>query len=76
MSTPIIAMITPTTSSLRSGVSESHHETETGAGGDDPRPFFEVCVDLPFPRGVTVLPFDFAPDFGAVNGTFNGIFVV
>jgi len=26
-------MITPTTSSRRSGLSASHHETETGAGG-------------------------------------------
>jgi hypothetical protein len=36
-----------------------------------------VAFDVFFPReGVNVLPFGFALDFGELNGTFNGIFVV
>jgi hypothetical protein len=74
-------MITPTTSSLRSGVSDPHQETETGSGwgGCEARPFLGAAFDGFFPRereAVNVFPFDFAPDFGEVNGTFNGIFVV
>lgn len=80
MRSPTAAMIAPTTSSLRSAESESHHETGIGCVGGEMsgvRPFCGALFGLPFPReGCAALPFGFAFDFGEMNGILRGIFEV
>src|SRR5215510_753872 len=79
VSSPITAMMMPTTSSFRSALRESHQERETGSGvaGSAALPLLGIDLLLFLPReAVTVLPFGLALDLGEISGTFNGIFVV
>jgi|SRR5690349_4447949 hypothetical protein len=67
-------MTAPTTSSLRSGESVFHQETETGSGCGRGADFPFGVGDLLFPdEEVTVLPLGFPVDLEEAEGVLRGI---